>query len=88
MYICVAQKQTRTMFVLDFSPCLNSQKQNIRRTHNYVVAEKKVLVIFPKTDGEGILKRGDLTHSRCHETHPWYLLPLVILPNLCIVEMI
>lgn len=40
MYIYVAQKQTRTMFVLDFSPCLNSQKQNIQGTHNYAVAEK------------------------------------------------
>ena len=29
------------MFVLDFSPGLNSQKQNIRGTHNYAVAEKK-----------------------------------------------
>lgn len=39
--ICVAQKQPSTMFVLDFSSCLNSQKQNIRGTHNYSVAEKK-----------------------------------------------
>lgn len=45
-------------------------------------------VIFPKTDGEGILKKADLTHSSSYETHPWYLLPLLLLPNPCIVEMI
>lgn len=49
---------------------------------------KKVLVIFPKTDGEGILKKADLTHSSCSETHPQYLLPLLLLTNPCIEEMI
>lgn len=41
MYICVAEKQIRTMFVLDPPPRLNSQKQNIAGTHNYAVAENK-----------------------------------------------
>jgi len=49
--ICIfsgAQKQTRELFVLAFSPCLNSHKQNIQGTHNYAVAGKKKKLFSPK----------------------------------------
>ncbi len=57
MYVCMALKQTRTMFVLDFPPCLNSQKQNIRGTHNYAVAEKSSSY-FPQNRWKGNIEEG------------------------------
>lgn len=37
----VNQKQIKEMFVLDFSLCLKSQKQNIQGTHNHAAAKKR-----------------------------------------------
>lgn len=61
-YVCLCGRKTNQDNVcIGFPPLPGFQGG----THNYAVAENKVLVIFPKTDGERILRKADLKESNC-----------------------
>lgn len=57
MYIYGGTKTNQDNICIGFSPCLNSQKQNIWGTHNYVVAEKSPSY-FPQNRWEGNIEEG------------------------------
>lgn len=64
MYLWCKNNPKEDLYWLDCSPFFSSQKQNRGGNHNYAAAEKKVLVIFPKTDGEAeVGGKAHLIHS-------------------------
>lgn len=47
MYFCAAEKQIRTVFVLDSTPFAQIRRsKTLKETHNYVVAENKSRLFF------------------------------------------
>lgn len=88
MYIYGGTKTNQDNVCFGFFPLAWIHRSKTFEEPIIMLWQKKVLVIFPKTDGRGILKKADLTHSSYYETHLCYLLPLLLFPNPCIAEMI